>query len=111
MTRPPPISTLFPNTPPSQSTVLHDQAWYNQAIIVAPKTHSKVFIGETRAMTPPDDAGGPWRVMTDWLPGSQSVITRQVPPASSGGVIARVSPMKTFEWVFGATMIAWLYQA
>src|SRR5947209_9375134 len=43
--------------------------------------------------------------------GSQSVITRQVEPASSVRIIARFPPMKTFEWLFGSTMIAWLYQA
>ena len=50
--------------------VLHDQAWYNQAITVDPRDHAKVFIGGNLAMIRSDNAGQSWRVMTDWLPGS-----------------------------------------
>ncbi len=44
-------------------------------------------------------------------PGSQSVITYQVWPASPLRIMARLPPVKTFRWSFGSTMIAWLYQA
>jgi photosystem II stability/assembly factor-like uncharacterized protein len=50
--------------------VLHDQAWYNQAIIVDPRDHGKVFVGGNVAMIRSGDAGQSWYVMTDWLPGS-----------------------------------------
>ena len=50
--------------------VLHDQAWYNQAMVVDPRDHAKLFVGGNLAMIRSDDAGQSWRVMTDWLPGS-----------------------------------------
>lgn len=50
--------------------VLHDQAWYNQAIVVDPTTPSTVFIGGNLAMMRSTDSGQTWYVMTDWLPAS-----------------------------------------
>lgn len=50
--------------------VMHDQAWYNQAIAVDPRDHDKVFVGGNLSMMRSDDAGQTWRVMTDWLPAS-----------------------------------------
>jgi hypothetical protein len=50
--------------------VIHDQAWYNQAILVDPRDHNKVFVGGNLAMVRSDDAGASWRVLTDWLPNS-----------------------------------------
>ena len=50
--------------------VIHDQAWYNQAIIVDPRDHAKVFVAGNLAMMRSDDAGQSWRVLSDWLPAS-----------------------------------------
>ena len=48
--------------------VLHDQAWYNQAITVDPRNGEVVFIGGNLAAMRTDDGGKTWYVVTDWLP-------------------------------------------
>ncbi|MGZ6142286.1 MAG: hypothetical protein ACXWLM_03055 [Myxococcales bacterium] len=50
--------------------VMHDQAWSNQAIVVDPTNHSRVFAGGNLAMIRSNDAGASWYVLTDWLPAS-----------------------------------------
>lgn len=57
-----------PNDDQSDLDVLHDQAWYNQAIIVDPQDPDTVFVGGNLAMVRSNDGGLDWSVLTDWLP-------------------------------------------
>ena len=51
--------------------VMHDQAWYNQAIIVDPRNHDRFFIGGNLSMVRCDTGDNTHcYVLTDWLPGS-----------------------------------------
>ncbi|MCA1828066.1 MAG: hypothetical protein LC689_14145 [Myxococcales bacterium] len=50
--------------------VMHDQAWYNQAIAVDPRDHNRVFIGGNLSALRSNDAGQRWSVIADWMPNS-----------------------------------------
>ena len=50
--------------------VMHDQAWYNQAITVDPRDHNRVFIGGNFSGMRSGDAGQHWYVIADWMPSS-----------------------------------------
>lgn len=48
--------------------LLHDQAWYNQAILVDPDDHDTVFLGGNLNLARSKDGGLTWALMGDWLP-------------------------------------------
>ncbi|MBS2023502.1 MAG: hypothetical protein JST92_13930, partial [Deltaproteobacteria bacterium] len=50
--------------------VLHDQAWYNQAIIADPRDHNVVFVGGNLSLIRTRDGGANWDVISNWLPRS-----------------------------------------
>ena len=52
--------------------ILHDQAWYNQAIIVDSQSHDTLFIGGNFYIARSRDAGATWDLVGDWLPNSIS---------------------------------------
>lgn len=57
-----------PNDSQSDLNVMHDQAWYNQAIIVDPLNPDIVFVGGNLASLRTRDGGLTWSVVSDWLP-------------------------------------------
>ena len=59
-----------PNSDQPDCDVLHDQAWYNQAIQVDPRNHDVVFVGGNLSLIRTRDGGTTWDVITNWLPRS-----------------------------------------
>jgi hypothetical protein len=59
---------LNPNADQTDLNVMHDQAWYNQAIAVDPANGDTVFVGGNLALVRSTDGGGTWKVIADWLP-------------------------------------------
>ncbi len=59
---------LNPNTDQNDLNVLHEQAWYNQAIAVDPDDPDLLFVGGNLALVRSSDGGQSWEVMSDWLP-------------------------------------------
>lgn len=57
----------------SDLNVMHDQAWYNQAIAVDPKDPNTVYVGGNFATVRSLDGGSTWAVISDWLPGPQGL--------------------------------------
>jgi hypothetical protein len=57
-----------PNNDQPDLDVLHDQAWYNQAIIVDPRNNDRLFVGGNLATLRSQDGGRTWDVISDWLP-------------------------------------------
>jgi len=57
-----------PNGDQTDLNVLHEQAWYNQAITVDPTNADAVFVGGNLAMIRSLDGGVTWSVLSDWLP-------------------------------------------
>ncbi|MBS2022996.1 MAG: hypothetical protein JST92_11330 [Deltaproteobacteria bacterium] len=57
-----------PNDDQNDLNVMHDQAWYNQAIGVDPQDPNTLFIGGNLAVIRSRDAGATWSVVSDWLP-------------------------------------------
>jgi hypothetical protein len=53
--------------------VMHEQAWYNQAITVDPMNADAVFVGGNLAMIRSLDGGVTWSVLSDWLPVPQNI--------------------------------------
>jgi photosystem II stability/assembly factor-like uncharacterized protein len=64
---------LNPNADQNDLNVLHDQAWYNQAIAVDPDNPNLVFVGGNLNMVRSRDGGQTWEVIADWLPASTQV--------------------------------------
>ncbi len=64
---------LNPNDDQSDLDVLHDQSWYNQAIVVDPQNPDLVFVGGDLALVRSGDGGVSWSVMSDWLPAATGV--------------------------------------
>ncbi len=64
---------LNPNGDQSDLDVLHDQAWYNQAITVDPQNPDLLFVGGNLALVRSSDGGVSWSVMSDWLPAATGI--------------------------------------
>jgi hypothetical protein len=64
---------LNPNEDQSDLNVLHDQSWYNQAIIVDPQNPDLLFVGGNLALVRSNDGGVSWSVMSDWLPAATRI--------------------------------------
>jgi photosystem II stability/assembly factor-like uncharacterized protein len=62
-----------PNAYNGDLNVMHDQAWYNHAIIVDPGNPDAVFVGGNFAMIRSTDGGQTWSVLSDWLPAATGV--------------------------------------
>lgn len=62
-----------PNVDQTDLNVLHEQAWYNQAITVDPTNADAVFVGGNLAMIRSLDGGVTWSVLSDWLPGPTGI--------------------------------------
>ena len=62
-----------PNADQQDLNVLHDQSWYNQAIITDPFNPDIVFVGGNLAMIRTIDGGATWSVLTDWLPAGTGI--------------------------------------
>jgi hypothetical protein len=64
--------TLSPPDPPDEdqpdTDVLHDQAWYNQLLLVDPTDHRVLFLGGNLSLLHSRDAGVSWDVVSNWLP-------------------------------------------
>src|SRR5207248_2592704 len=56
---------LNPNGDQGDLNVMHDQAWYNQAIQADGNT---VFVGGNLSLVRSTDGGASWNVVADWLP-------------------------------------------
>ena len=67
---PAPINSASGTNDQPDLNVLHDQAWYNQAIVVDPRDHRRLFIGGNLTMVRSQDGGRTWDVVSDWLPPS-----------------------------------------
>src|SRR5205823_4993874 len=48
--------------------LLHNQAWYNQAILVDPDDRNTLFIGGNLNLARSKDGGQTWALAGDWLP-------------------------------------------
>ena len=59
---------LNPNADQNDLNVLHEQAWYNQAIAVDPDNPDLLFVGGNLSLARSRDAGQTWEVIADWLP-------------------------------------------
>ncbi len=62
-----------PNADQSDCDVLHDQAWYNQAIQVDPRDGDRVFIGGNLSLIRTKDGGINWDIISNWLPRSPTI--------------------------------------
>ena len=64
---------LNPNPDQNDLNVMHEQAWYNQAIAVDPDNPDLLFVGGNLNLVRSTDGGQTWEVMADWLPAATSV--------------------------------------
>ena len=58
-----------PNADQPDLDVLHDQSWYNQAIVVDPRNKNVLFVGGNLSLVRSVDGGQNWDVVANWLPG------------------------------------------
>ena len=56
-----------PNSDQPDLDVLHQQAWYNQAIAVDPRNPDVLFVGGDLSLVSSNDGGVTWSVATNWL--------------------------------------------
>jgi photosystem II stability/assembly factor-like uncharacterized protein len=69
-------SRRVPVNPTSEQpdlNVLHEQAWYDQAIAVDPTNPDLVLVGGNLSMVRSTDGGQTWAVMADWLPAANNL--------------------------------------
>ena len=62
-----------PNADQADLNVLHQQAWYNQAITVDPAEPDLVFVGGDLSLMRSTDGGNGWSVLSNWLPVPQAI--------------------------------------
>jgi hypothetical protein len=89
-----------PNADQSDCDVLHDQAWYNQAIQVDPRDGNRVFIGGNLSLIRTQDGGANWDIISNWLPRSPTISNQYNLPyihadfhamaVSTAGLLARL---------------------
>ena len=58
------------NSDQQDMDLLHDQAWYNQAITVDPRDGDRVFVGGNLSLARTQDGGRTWDLIANWLPDS-----------------------------------------
>ena len=101
-----------PNTDQSDLDVLHQQAWYNQAVAVDPQNPDAVLVGGDLSLVQSIDGGVSWSVVANWLPGPQGFSLPYVHAdfhslafgadgtiyaGSDGGIFASADGGKTFS--------------
>ncbi|MCA1826907.1 MAG: hypothetical protein LC689_08200 [Myxococcales bacterium] len=62
-----------PNPNQPDLDLLHNQAWYNQAIAVDPRNADNVMVGGDLSVAQSLDAGATWTLVSNWLPVPQGI--------------------------------------
>ena len=62
-----------PNANQPSLDVLHQQAWYNQALAVDPRNPDLVLVGGDLSLLQSTDGGVTWSVLSNWLPVPQDL--------------------------------------
>lgn len=64
---------LNPDSDQNDLNIMHEQAWYNQAIAVDPQNPDLLFVGGNLNLVRSRDGGQNWEVMSDWLPAATNI--------------------------------------
>ena len=62
-----------PNDSQGDMDLLHQQAWYNQALVVDPADPDLVFAGGDLSLARSIDGGNGWSLISNWLPAAVGV--------------------------------------
>ena len=95
--------------------VMHDQAWYNQVMLVDPKDPARntIYIGGNLTSDKSTDGGNTWQILTDWLNAvkpSDYVTAVQTSPLGSnpyhGANLVGTTPL-VFDGLTGHVELTW----
>jgi hypothetical protein len=83
--------------------VMHDQAWYNQALTIDPRNHDRVFVGGNLALLRTQNGGSSWDVVADWLPGSPVGGSQNLPYVHADWHAMAISTAGATPYFYGGT--------